>query len=379
MFKIEEKDFFDSSFLKSYHIIKKAKKILVWGDEDSDGITATIVLLRSLKKINKKVEYFIPSREFDGIGLTESKLSYFLKKDFDTFVTVDCGSVNSSQIEIIKKNKKNIVITDHHIPYEPLVKGVPYINPHLLSSKKFKNLSGCGVSFIFSLFLLKKFKLYDNFTEIFFNDPLSLSLTAIGTLCDKVKLSGLNKSFIEYLDGILYIIPYLKEVRFDKDNICGLFSNSKTEGFKNPLVEFFISENFDFIFYEYVKKIRKKSIIFQKNLEKNLKMVEDQNFENKRIIVLFKKNIEYKYIGMIAAILSKKIDKPVCVIGKRGKRLSGECRFNGNRFNWLNILKIFKNYFESYGGHKKAAGFSIKEENVDEFIDKFNLKYNGSK
>ncbi len=378
MFKIDKKDFSDGCFSKSYHIIKKAKKILVWGDEDSDGITATIVLLRSLKKINKKVEYFIPSRELDGIGLTEKKLSYFLKKDYDTFVTVDCGSVNSSQIEMIKKNKKNIVVTDHHIPYKKLIKDVPYINTHLLSSKKFKNLSGCGVSFIFSLFLLKKFKVYDNFIESFFNDPLSLSLTAIGTFCDKVKIGGLNEYFMRYLDGILYNLPYLKEVHFDNDNICGLFGNSKTEGLKNPIVEFFISEKFDSTFYEYLKKSRKKSIIFQKNLEKNIKMFEDKNFENKKIIVLLKKDIEYKYIGMTASILSKKLDKPVCVIGKRGKTLSGECRFNGKRFNWLNILKFFKDYFENYGGHKQAAGFSIKEENVNEFIDKFNLKYNAS-
>ncbi|MEO0236915.1 MAG: DHH family phosphoesterase [candidate division WOR-3 bacterium] len=375
MFKIEEKDFSYIDFKKSLLIIKNSRKILVWGDEDADGITATIILARTLKSLGKSVEYFIPSRLKDGIGLVEKKVNYFLKKDFDTFITVDCGSVNYEIIKKIKLSGKNVIITDHHIPYKERIDKVPYINPYFMKSKKFKNLSGSGVSFIFSIYLLKKFKKVKTYYDAFLFDPLNISLAAVGTKCDKVKVDKTNEQILKYHDGIFYFIPLIKEFDFDETNICGIFANSKTIRLKNPMVEFFLNENTKQNFYIFLKNTKKRIENFKKKIEKYTQELDKKSYEDKKFIIIIS-DIDYKYVGVLSSILSKKYNRPVCVIGKKRKVYSAECRYDGENFNWLEILKLFEKFFEGYGGHKKAAGFEIKKEKIDEFVSEFNNRLN---
>ncbi|HAF07322.1 MAG: DHH family phosphoesterase [bacterium] len=379
MLKVNDRDFIDKDFKDSYSIIKKSQKILVWGDEDADGITSTIIILRTLNTLGKKAHYFIPSRIKDGIGLVERKVDLFLKKDFDTFITVDCASVNYELIKKIKLSDKNIIVTDHHIPYKKKVEKVPYINPYLLSSKKFKNLSGSGVSFIFSLYLLKKFKIVKDYSQSFFYDPFNISLAAVGTKCDKVKVDKTNEKILKYYNGIFYHIPFLRELEFDETNLCGVFANSKTLSFKNPLVEYILKENYKKSFYLFLKDAKRKIENYKKRIEKYLNEIEKKSFEKEKYILIVKKNIEYKYTGVLASLLSKKYDKPVCIIGKKGKNFGGECRFDSENFNWLDTLKLFENYFIGFGGHKKAAGFEINSERIYEFVNEFNNRLNSSK
>ncbi|MEO0281762.1 MAG: DHH family phosphoesterase [candidate division WOR-3 bacterium] len=375
MFKIEEKDFSYIDFKKSFHVLKDSKKILVWGDEDADGITATIIMVRTLKSLGKNVWYFIPSRLKDGIGLVEKKVNYFLKKDFDTIVTVDCGSVNYDIIKKIKLSGKNLIITDHHIPYKDRVEKVSYINPYFMKSNKFRNLSGSGVSFIFSIYLLKNFKKVKNYYDAFLFDPLNICLAAVGTKCDKVKIDKTNEEILKYFDGIFYHIPLIREFDFDESNICGIFANSKTLRLKNPIVEFILNENMRQNFYIFLKITKRNIENFKKKIEKYSQELDEKSYIDKKYIMIVS-DIDYKYVGVLSSILSKKYNKPVCVIGKKRKVYGGECRYDDEHFNWLEILKLFEKFFEGYGGHKKAAGFEIKKEKIDEFVSEFNNRLN---
>lgn len=375
MFKVEEKDFSYPDFRKAFLILRKSNKILVWGDEDADGITATIIMIKTLKFLGKNVEYFIPSRLKDGIGLVDKKVNFFLKKDFDTIITVDCGSVNHDLIKKIKLSGKNIIITDHHIPYRERVEKVPYINPYFIGSKKFKNLSGSGLSFIFSLYLLKKFKKVRNYYDAFLFDPLNLCLAAVGTRCDKVKVDKTNEQILKYHDGIFYHIPLIKEFDFDDSNICGIFANSKTIGLKNPFVEFVLDEKKKEDFYLFLKNTKKNVEKFKRMIDKYIEKLDRKSYEKEKFIIIFS-DIDYKYVGVLSSILSKKYNKPVCVIGKKRGVYGGECRYDAENFNWLEILKLFEKFFEGYGGHKKAAGFEIRKERIDEFISEFNTRLN---
>mgnify|MGYP000055981555 CR=1 FL=1 len=379
MLEVNDRDFIDRDFKEAFLIIKNSKNILVWGDEDADGITSTLIILRTLNTLGKNAKYFIPSRINDGIGLVEKKVDLFLKKDIDTFITVDCASVNYELIKKIKLSKKNIIVTDHHIPYKKKVEKVPYINPYFLSSKKFKNLSGSGVSLIFSLYLLKKFKIVKDYSQSFFYDPFNISLAAVGTQCDKVKVDRTNEEILKYYNGIFYHIPYLKELDFNENTLCGVFANSKTVSFKNPLVEYIFKENYKKSFYIFLKGVKRKIENYRKKIEKYLKEIEKDSFEKEKFILIFRKDIDYKYIGVLSSILSKKYNKPVCLIGKKGKNFGGECRFESEKFNWLDTLKLFQNYFVGFGGHKKAAGFEITSEKIYEFVTQFNNRFNSSK
>jgi single-stranded-DNA-specific exonuclease len=144
---------------------------------------------------------------------------------------------------------------------------------------------------------------------------------------------------------------------------------------KNPFVEFILNENKKQNFYIFLKITKKKIENFKKKIEKYSQQLEEKSYEDKKCIMILS-DIDYKYVGVLSSILSKKYNKPVCVIGKKRKVYGGECRFDGENFNWLDILKLFEKFFEGYGGHKKAAGFEIKKEKIDEFVAEFNDRLN---
>ncbi len=366
---LEYSDFNDKYFDNAYKIIKKSKNILVWGDEDPDGMTATAVLVKALQLMNKKVNYYVPSRERDGIGLNIKKLKILMKKyKFDTLITVDCGSVNNNEIEFSLNEKKKVIITDHHVPYKTLVKKVPYINTHLLKSKKFKDLAGVGVSLILSTYIIKKhFKLYSYMKALhYINENIYISIA--GTICDRVKIKGFNKYLYDYKDEFSNIFPDFDFCNNDYSCICGLIYMSKTEGLKNIIVDYFIKNKESKKIIKQLNIKRKKNIKRIENLtERTLKKID----KNKKIVLYYNSKIHWSFIGVVASRISAELNKPVCIISKKDNYYVGEVR-SDVKFNWIKILNRFSEYFINWGGHKQAAGFSIEKEQLNAFILDFN-------
>ena len=117
--------------------LKAGKKILVFGDYDLDGISATAVMMRGLREIDKHInagmtiDYFLPSRFSEGYGLTEKSVSRLLKMDTlpDLIISVDCGVTAAKEIARLKEAGIDVVITDHHEKSENMPTDVPLIDP----------------------------------------------------------------------------------------------------------------------------------------------------------------------------------------------------------------------------------------------------------
>ncbi|MDD3803567.1 MAG: DHH family phosphoesterase [bacterium] len=372
---LKEKDFSHKYFKIALRTIKSSSRILVWGDEDADGMTSTALLVRALRDAGKNTDYFIPSRTRDGIGITDKGIDRIKRKKFDCLITVDCGTVNYDAIKKLLKRKIKVIITDHHVPHSRLVEKVPYINPHILRKRKFMNLSGAGVAYIFSWFLLKKLKSADDLTETWHENKKNLSLAALGTICDRVPDSPLNRELMYNIGYFMKEYREFKKAGVSKNEICSIVTSSKTVRTRHTMVDIFIENRglTEESRLKHIKTCKKNALDYKTAVERICnKLIDRINYDGfKNRILLIEKRVEYKYIGVAASKLTEKFEVPVCIIGTKGKTLSGECRAK-NPYNWVKKLEGQKEYFLSWGGHPQAAGFTLKGEMLERFVDAFN-------
>ncbi len=362
------KDFKDHAFKDALKIVKRSKKILVWGDEDPDGMTATTILLRALKDCGCEADYFIPARKSDGIGLNIKQLERILKKPFDLVITVDCGTSCTDEVEYLLKRNVSVIITDHHVPYKKTIEDVPYINPHIIKNRKFINLSGAGVSLIFSTYLRKHFFNKKSYTDALISDKKSIMLAGIGTVCDKVKTTGFNKYLEKEYSLLKQHYPILSSYLNNRMDLCGIFHQSKTIRNTNPIVNILTNniENSEKS-KKTIKRMRDQNkdemLSFDKIYKKEIKKIN----KNAEVIIHLSNNINSSYLGLLAGRVAAAEKKPVLIIGKKGDEYAGEAR-SVIKFNWITLFKRFEKYFNSWGGHKMAAGFSLPKNNIDCFI-----------
>ena len=361
-------DFNDHAFKDALSIVRKSKKILVWGDEDPDGMTATTILLRALKDSGYEADYFIPARKSDGIGLNIKQLNRILKDPFDLVITVDCGTSCTDEVEYLLRRKINVIITDHHVPYKKTIKDVPYINPHIIKTRKFKNLSGAGVSLIFSTYLRKHFLKKRSYTDALISDKKSIMLAGIGTVCDKVKTTGFNKYLEKEYSNLKQYYPTLSNYLKNKMDLCGIFHQSKTIRNTNPIVNILTNstENSEKS-KKAIKRMRDQNRDEMLSFDKIYKKEIEKINKNADVIIHVSNSINSSYLGLLAGRVSAAEKKPVLIIGKKGDEYAGEAR-SVIKFNWITLFKKFEKHFNSWGGHKMAAGFSLPENNIDCFI-----------
>jgi len=371
---LKNKDFEEPCFNKAFRILNASKKVLIWGDEDPDGITATSIMKILFDFIGIENIYYVPSRKNDGIGLNIGSLESMMNLGFDTVITVDCGIVNNKQIKYLKNRHINVIITDHHIPYNKLEKGAVYIDTHLLKNRKFSHLSGAGLSLAFSLYAASK-KLDIEFDKIDVNILRKVfALASIGTKCDRVQIKGYNKKI--RMSALQISDTYEVFSKFkDENEMCGIIASSKTSGRKNSAVEIFTGLSTERKAELQAGKMNQSRINFRLTADRWLKLVRKKIDLSKRMIIVKDLRLDAQFSGIIASRLTEELHKPVLIISKRGKNYSGESRSEG-KFNWIELFEKYSNLFISWGGHKQAAGFSIKKEHIDAFIDMLDDDYN---
>ena len=372
---LNKSDFSHEYFSDAKKLIEKSHKILVWGDEDADGITSTSIMLRTFRKIGKESDYFIPSRNRDGIGLTKKGFKKIDSQKYDLLMTVDCGSVNSDEISRLLARKKKVIITDHHIPHSKLIEKVPYLNPHLLNVKKFNDLSGAGVSFVFSMYLLVEFGICRDYSAALDCDCQMKFLAGLGTRCDRVNNTPLNEFLSENVSNIDKCYPQFHSAGINEYDLCATVSSSKTKIRRNDMVDIFaelkgINEKEKI---RYLKGCYDKVNAYRTKIRQLYKIIKRKAdlMKNEKRILLIEKEIEHKYVGVLASMLTEAFNVPVCIIGRRNKQFAGECRAN-TPYNWVKQLSGLSECFTSWGGHPQAAGFTLKGDKIECFIDDFN-------
>lgn len=364
--------------------INEKEKIVIYGDYDVDGITATATVYKFLKSQGADVTYYIPDRFSEGYGLNILAINKMARDGAKLMITVDCGITAVGEVEFAKTQGLDIIITDHHTCREELPKAVSVINPKRAdSSYPFSGLAGVGVAF--KLVLALAIKLGMNTRQVFME---YVDMVALGTIADVVPLidenrviadKGINSIEQTNNKGIRALMDLAgaggksidaNAVAFfasPRLNAAGRLENASLS------VELMICEE-DARAKEIAEHLdelnnRRKAIeqkIYEEALEKAEEMGEDQ-----LVYVISGENWNHGVIGIVASRISEMFYRPCILISVEDGKGKGSGR-SVPEMNLFDALSDSEDLLTAFGGHSQAAGLSISEENIPEFTKKIN-------
>jgi single-stranded-DNA-specific exonuclease len=183
----------DEAVKRIKQAVEKQEKILIYGDYDVDGVTASTIMHDALEMAGaKEIEIMLPDRFVDGYGMNEKVVKQAKERGCSLIITVDCGSRNNDIIDKINAAQIDVIVTDHHECGEKLPKAVAVINPKSQVDGELHDLAGAGVAFKVAQALVKEGLIQAR------REKWLLDLVAIGTICDSMVLLGENRRLCYY-------------------------------------------------------------------------------------------------------------------------------------------------------------------------------------
>ncbi len=354
-------------------------RVLIFGDYDVDGVSATAIMLKALKQFGIKADFYLPNRYIDGYGLTNAVIDKIADLYMpNLIITVDCGISCYNEIEYAKNKGIEIIVTDHHeIPQ--MIPDTVVINAKIEGQKyPFRELCGTGVAFKFAQALLGEKE-----AEAF------LPIAAIATIVDIVPLKGENRAIV--YKGLKLCDRYLPiglKMMFKENDISLLNPNSTDISFKigpklNASGRMGDAGDSLKIYFETdpvkiksaLDKIKNHNTKRQEICNKIYEDAEEQlvkfDLKNLRVISLKSKDWDKGVLGIVCSRLVEKYHKPVFLFAEENGILSGSGR-SINDINIHELLSSLQDILETYGGHSMAAGLSLKVENYQQFAEKIN-------
>ncbi len=403
----------DAAVKRIYSAITGHEKILIFGDYDVDGITATTILFEFLHYTGADVSYYIPHRTKEGYGLhTKHITDYAIPNKINLIITVDCGSSSNNAVKTASSSEIDVIITDHHEISDKPSHAVAVLNPkrHDCSSD-FHSLAGVGVAFYLLICLRKHLRdshFWQNRPEP--NLKNLCDLVALGTVADMVPLVDENrilvKTGLEIINagkrcGIKTLMEFSGIIRLRRTvdaediafrlaprlNAAGRIEHASTavelmttNNLKTARQLAQSLNNMNFKRHDIEQKIIEDIFEYLKNnqrLLKNRSLVLSDVILSDPVLsdpVLSKNepdNIWHEgVLGIVASRMVKKYFRPVVLIAIKEGVGKGSARSIPG-FNIYNGLMSCSAHLESFGGHSMAAGLKIKAENMDIFQKNF--------
>ena len=380
--------FFFPNFEKAIKYLLKLReingKILIFGDYDVDGITATTILYSVLSNWGFNVSYYIPHRLEEGYGLKEKSIKRALTQNefVRLILTADCGIKNKKEIDYLRKNGIEVIVTDHHIPDESCIPDALLVFDPYLNDYPYPYMAGVGVAFKF----LKV--LGDAIGKNIYNEKGVLELVTLGTLGDMMELKDENRILVKYglekilNSDILGLRALLRKAGLDrntlistKDIIFSITPRINAVGrFKEveEAVRLFLTEDMEEA-ESLVDKLdefnRKRKEEVERVYEIAKELVRYEDLEKNRVVFLYSENWGKEVggiIGVVASMLTEEYNLPFFLGRKEGEMIvfSGRGVEEVDLFDYISQLS---SYLINYGGHKGAVGFSILSKDYAEF------------
>ena len=359
-------------------VISNGEKILVYGDYDVDGTTSVAMMYSFLKKKVKEIEYYIPCRYDEGYGISLKGIDYAKDNNFALIIALDCGIRAVNQVDYANKKAVDFIICDHHNPGEKVPDAVAILNPKQIDCDyPYKELSGCGVGFK----LIQAFSKQNNidFSEIM--EYLDLLTVSIGA--DIVPMTGENRVFSFYglqqinktprvgLKALMEIANKTKNVTIT-DVVFGVAPRINAAGrieHAKKAVEILVETD-----YAKAKLFADKiegNNTTRKGLDKSITLEALEMIDvKKKSTVVHSEHWHKGVVGIVASRLIETHYKPTIVLAEKDGILTGSAR-SVHDFDLYSAIAKCEHLCEKFGGHKYAAGLSIKKENLPQFIDAF--------
>ena len=369
-------------------MIAEKRRIVILGDYDVDGITATALTLEFLNKCGKlDLDFFIPNRIKHGYGLTESSTDILLEMKPELVITVDNGITAVREVQRLNDEGIKTIITDHHLADPALLPSGIVVNPnHPECNYSFKKISGCGVALKLIMSLRKSLRDSGWWTTERPEPNLreSLDLAALGTVADVMPLVDENRILTHH--GLLVmnekprlairVLQKLKNVKTITSRTLGfqfaplLNAAGRLED-ADMAVKFLLSN--DQQEAEKMAKILDATNIQRREkegemLETALALAEKQ--EQNPALILTSPEFHEGINGIVATRLVERFYKPVLILSEWAGKLKGSGR-SIPELHLKNALSECADLLDRFGGHAAAAGCSLIPENLDEFRKRF--------
>lgn len=369
--KIEEKNSYDykdmdkvvSAILKS---ISDKKKIVIYGDYDVDGICSVSILYRTFKLLNYDVGYYVPNRYEDGYGLNVNRVEQFYDKGYSLIICVDNGIKAFDAIKKAKEKRIDVIVLDHHSKEETLPNFDLYLHPEYSMFSEY-NMCGASICYYVSKALLAS------------SDDVCLALAGIATIGDVMPLVGQNKLLVKKSLDILNKFKYKSinllnsnQKQYD-ENVIGMQIVPKLNSIGRMCKGTIINKLVTYLTSSDLKEIENIASFIEKT-NASRRVITEEYFtkldkkEYKDKIIVEKNDDMLEGInGIIAAHFLNKYKLPSIIfsLDESKEFYKGSAR-SLKSFNIIELIKKSK-YVEFYGGHKGAAGLTIKKENYENF------------
>lgn len=363
--------------------ISNGENILIYGDYDVDGTTSVSMMYLFLKEIGAEVSYYIPDRYKEGYGVSQAGISYAINTKVNLIISVDCGIRAVERIKEAKHAGIDFIICDHHEPPEILPPALAILDPKQQDCNyPYKELCGCGVAF----------KLLQGFCDQHTVDEelllKYLDLLAIATCSDIVPITGenrllvlmglqkLNKNPLPGVKALINQAGYSTEFNV-RSVVFGLGPRINAAGRISQAtgaVELLTSKTVEEavpLAGEIEKHNQERRILDKSITAEALATIKDSAvLQQKKSTVLANESWHKGVIGIVASRVIESYHKPTIIFTKADGLLTGSARSVGN-FNILNAITACDHLLEKYGGHKFAAGLSLKEEHYNAFCALF--------
>jgi single-stranded-DNA-specific exonuclease len=375
--------------VRTLEAVEKKEKIGIFGDYDVDGATSTALLGKYFSELKISYEIYIPDRRKEGYGPSVKSFEELIKKGVKIIFTVDCGTLSFKAIDYAKKNNIDVIVLDHHQSEVNLPNAYSVVNPNRLDDKSnLQYLCAAGVTFMFLVSMNRILRSEKWFINNEINEPNLinyLDLVSLGTVCDVVPLIGLNRAMVKQGLKILklkknlglktlldicriesnpsiYHLGYMLGPRINAGGRVGKCSHGANLLLESdPKNVFKLATELD--------KYNKERQILEKELLQKI-LNETKDYSKDPVLILSGKNWHEGVIGIVAARLKDKFNKPVIIISIKNDIGKASARsIVGFDIGSIIIAANQEKILLKGGGHKMAGGFSIKIENINIFKD----------
>ncbi|PRD52644.1 single-stranded-DNA-specific exonuclease RecJ [Sphingobacterium gobiense] len=374
----------DKAISRIESAIGNKEKILIYGDYDVDGTTAVSVVYSFFRDFHSGLAFYIPDRYLEGYGISFKGIDYAAEHGFTLIIALDCGIKAIEKVNYAKAKGIDFIIGDHHLPGDTIPDAVAVLDPKRHDCPyPYKELSGCGIGFkLIQAFVQKN----DMDMQLAYQ---YLDLVAVSIASDIVPITGENR-----------VLTHFGLKKLNTNPSCGLqalinLSSNKTGHFSVGDIVFQIGPRINAAgriehAKDAVNLLTSKSLAEAKDYSTtvddqntvrkgfDLKITEealdildkDEVLKQRKSTVLFKADWHKGVIGIVASRLTEKYYRPTVILTQTNGHIAGSAR-SVLGFDLYEALSECADLLDQYGGHKYAAGLTMRVENVPAFQEKF--------
>lgn len=383
---LEMKSWDTNTSRKIGELIKEAIKnndiITVHGDYDVDGVTGASILTQFLKNKGANCNYYLPDRFGDGYGLNPNVIKDLAAKGTKIIITADCGISNNDEIALAKSLGIKVIVTDHHTLPEVLPDADFIFHPALSDNKDFHILSGVGTAF---QLICDIDKMLESVKECDLDDYVDLAV--MGTIADISPLKGINRQIVQF--GIakmrnskrLGLLKLCEKANVKLQNLTARDISHKISPRINAAgrmnkatiaLELLLAESEEEAetLSQRLEDLNTKRRELSDNTFKQIEEIiaNEVDLNKDKAIVIAGENFHHGVIGILCSKVLEKYNRPAFIIANEGIHSRGSAR--SKNIHLVEALKSAEDILSKFGGHKGAAGWSIKTEDIPLFKER---------